>query len=179
MTTSPADLLTEGYRARHEHRPVDAERNFAQAAELSRASGDQKALARSLAGLGQIKRDQDEMFEARRHYEDAVSACRKADDPQLLAHTVRHLADTLRKLGNPLPAEAAYEEALSIYRSHDLTRPLDLANTLRGFALLKSDPAQVAAARKLWQEAKELYATIGGDAGVAESDRQLALLASM
>jgi len=73
-------------------------------------------------------------------------------------------------------AGACYHEALGIYRSHAETPPLDLANAIRGLAILKSDTADAEAARALWEEARDLYAAVNVKAGVAESNRRLALL---
>ena len=66
---------------------------------------------------------------------------------------------------------AGYREALAIYRRNERTPPLDLANALRGFALLKGRSAE---ANALWQEARDLYAAVGVEAGVAESSGRLA-----
>ncbi|MFZ0802782.1 MAG: hypothetical protein WBQ09_08105 [Terriglobales bacterium] len=51
-----------------------------------------------------------------------------------------------------------------------------MANAIRGFAILKGDSGEVKEATLLWQEAKELYAAVKVEAGVAESSRRLALL---
>ena len=66
---------------------------------------------------------------------------------------------------------------MDIYRNHELTAPPDLANAIRGLAILKYDADESEEARELWQEAGELYASVNIEAGVAESSRRLALLA--
>jgi len=71
-------------------------------------------------------------------------------------------------------AEQAYNEALEIYRNSPETPQLDLANTLRGFALLKDGDGEEALL--LWQEASYLYAASGVDAGVSECELQIAFL---
>jgi len=57
-------------------------------------------------------------------------------------------------------AGACYHEALGIYRSHAETPPLDLAldlaNAIRGLAILKSDTADAEAARALWRK-REIF----------------------
>jgi hypothetical protein len=73
-------------------------------------------------------------------------------------------------------AEPCYHEALTIYRAHKETPPLDLANAIRGLALLKSNAGEVEEARALWAEARDLYAAVNVEAGVKESSRRLALL---
>jgi tetratricopeptide (TPR) repeat protein len=69
-----------------------------------------------------------------------------------------------------------YNEALEIYRSHVQTPPLDLANALRGFALLQANLGKTEEAKQLWQEARDLYADQDVQAGVDEADRQIAHL---
>jgi tetratricopeptide (TPR) repeat protein len=69
-----------------------------------------------------------------------------------------------------------YNEALEIYRSHARTPPLDLANAIRGFALLKGNTGDTEEAKQLWQEARDLYAQVGVEAGVAGADAQIARL---
>jgi hypothetical protein len=71
-----------------------------------------------------------------------------------------------------------YQEALKIYRSHGQTPPHDLANAIRGYALLKANTGDSVEAKKLWQEAKDLYAHVGVQAGVTEAGRQIAHLTS-
>jgi hypothetical protein len=88
------------------------------------------------------------------------------NDPLALAHTIRHVADIHRVQGNPQLAEPCYDEALGLYRANAATPPLDLANAIRGLALLKNDKA-------LWAEARDLYASLDVQAGVDECSRWL------
>jgi tetratricopeptide (TPR) repeat protein len=169
-------LIANGYAARKEQRPEDAKRHFAEAIALCQNTNDRGGLARALAGFGQIERDLHDCSGARRHYEQSVAVYRTLDSPLALAHTVRHLADILRGMGEPTLAEPCYAEALEIYRRHEQTQPLDLANTLRGYALLKTGNREKQQALELWREAGNLYTECKVEAGVAESSRQLALL---
>lgn len=113
-----------------------------------------------------------------RHYTNAVEIYRDQNDSLRLAHTLRHVAEILRHEGHLAEAGQNYIEALDMYRKHEGTPPLDLANTLRGFALLKTDLNEVAASERLWQEARTLYQSLGIQAGVDESDAQLHMLRS-
>lgn len=70
-------------------------------------------------------------------------------------------------------AEPGYAESLRLYRSHKETPQLDLANALRGWALLKEATGEIVEARAFWLEAKDLYAEVQVEAGVAESSRRL------
>ncbi|MGA9417350.1 MAG: hypothetical protein WBV60_21855, partial [Terriglobales bacterium] len=89
------------------------------------------------------------------------------------AHTVRHVADIRREAARLDLAESCYHEALHLYRNHAATPPLDLANAIRGLAILKTDAGDAATAIALWEEARDLYAAVNVEAGVAESNRRL------
>jgi len=107
----------------------------------------------------------------------AVAGLRKVDDPLRLAHAVRHLGDAYYYAKRASLAEPCYVEALSIYRRHEHRRPLDLANALRGFAVLKDEVGAAEEAQRLWQEAHDLYVVLNVPAGIAEGAARLALLA--
>src|SRR5262249_24385250 len=109
-------------------------------------------------------------------YEEAAEIYRAISETLKLAHTIRHVGDILRHLERFAPADTSYAEALSIYRAHRETPPLDLANMLRGLALLKEALGENAEARALWAEAGSLYATANVEAGVVESARRAAAL---
>ena len=110
-------------------------------------------------------------------YKSAVAALRRGGDPLRLAHAVRHLGDAYHYAGQASLAEPCYVEALSIYRGHEVRRPLDLANAIRSFAVLKDHGGAEQDAQTLWQEAHDLYVSVNVRAGVAESAARLALLA--
>src|SRR5262245_8593854 len=107
----------------------------------------------------------------------AVAALRTGDDRLRLAHAVRRLGGAYYDAGHAKLAERCYIEALSIYRNRDGVRPLDLANALRVFAVLKDEAGEHKEARRLWQEAHRLYLSVNATAGIAESAARLALLA--
>jgi tetratricopeptide (TPR) repeat protein len=169
-------LLQQALQARREHRLADAERDLIKAVALYRDAGVRAELARALAALGQIERDQRRVDDALRHYQEAVALYRAEGDPLPIAHTVRHVADILREAGRHKLAEPYYQESLELYRREASTAPLDLANAIRGLALLKSDIGEAETARALWGEARNLYAAVRVDAGVTECDRRLGLL---
>jgi tetratricopeptide (TPR) repeat protein len=176
MPESIDSLLTEATRARLDGRFGDAKRDLTEAVKSSRKSNDQRRLARSLAALGRIERDLHNDDDALRLYEEALEIYRALNDPLKLAHTVRHVADILRHMGRLPSAATAYAEALRIYHDHKDTQLLDLANALRGFALLKEALGENTEARALWEKAGILYAEVNVEAGVAESARRIALL---
>jgi len=176
MLSSPDQLVAEGHQARREHRLDDAKKHFAQAAGACRKVGEQAQLAQALTGLGQIERDQQHLDASLKHYREAVAIYRTLDAPLKLAHTVRHLADILRHQERLVLAAASYEEAMKIYQEHPETPPLELANAIRGFALLKGAMGDTEEATFLWQGARNLYADAGVEPGVAESEAQIAFL---
>lgn len=110
-------------------------------------------------------------------YERAVARLPKTADPLERAHTIRHLGDAYYYAKQLKKAEPCYVEALSIYRRHENRRPLDLANAIRSFAVLKDEFGETEEARRSWQEAHDIYVTVKVSAGVAESAARLALLA--
>jgi tetratricopeptide (TPR) repeat protein len=169
-------LMQRALEARRESRLDDAKRDLTEAVALCREAAAPGKLARALAGLGQAERDLHHNDAALRHYEEAVTLYRTEKDPLKLAHTIRHVADIHRHEGNQRLAEGCYENALGIYRQQPETPPLDLANALRGSALLKESLGEIEQARAQWQEAGKLYAEVCVEAGVAESKRRMELL---
>jgi tetratricopeptide (TPR) repeat protein len=176
LTAEAVRLMREANRARLEDRPTDAHRDFAAAVMLCRRSGARRELVRALKGLGQIERDLDHGGAALPLYEEAVAICREESDALLLAHTVRHVGDIHQDAGHSGLAEPCYVEAITIYRNDQQTEPLDLANAIRPLALLKDDAGEIEEAKRLWAEARDLYAAANVREGVAESSRRLARL---
>jgi tetratricopeptide (TPR) repeat protein len=176
MEGAPETLVVEGYQARRDGRLEDAKRSFAAAIDLCRPAGSSALLVRALTGLGQIERDTGNLHEALRLYLEAVALCRTLGDPFRLAHTIRHQGDILRNQEEFELAEPCYIEALAIYRSHEQSSAGDVANALRGFALVKTATGANEEARQLWLEARELYAQAGVEAGVLECETQMARL---
>lgn len=176
MNAELETLMQRALQARQDNRPQDAKRDRTAALELCRREGSQAELASALTGLAQIERDLHNNQAALAHYEEAIAIYRSANTPPRLAHTIRHVADIHRHERRYDLAAAGYHEALTLYRGHHETSKLDLANTLRGFAILKEETGEDVQARAFWQEAKELYAAVNVSAGVAESSRRLEAL---
>src|SRR3989442_7569926 len=106
----------------------------------------------------------------------AVASLRKIDAPLRLAHAVRYLGDAYYYARRASLAEPCYVEALSIYRRHEQRRPLDLANAIRGFAVLKDEVGAAEEAQRLWQEAHDLYVILNVPAGIPRNARRVAPL---
>src|SRR3954463_1589355 len=126
---------------------------------------------------GYQARKERRLDEALESYRRAAMIYRSLNEALALAHTVRHVGDIQTELGDLTQAEASFTEALSIYRSHPDTKPLDHANAVRGYALLKQVAGDKANARRLWEEARGLYLSLNIESGVAESTRRIEALA--
>ncbi len=167
------ELAKLAVHARREGRLPDAIRNAEEAVALCRNGGDRTTLVRTLMLLGQIERDCEQSEKALEHYEEAVGLLGNEDDPLRYAHTVRHLADLYCELSKLELAEARYNEALAIYRRENGASPGDLANAVRGFAVMKDAAGSTEEARLLWEEACNLYADLGVKEGIAECSARL------
>jgi tetratricopeptide (TPR) repeat protein len=176
MSHKAIRLITDAERARREHRLADAHGDLVEAIALCRDAGMKRELVQALKALGQIERDLGRGDAARPLYDEAVAICREEGDTLTLAHTIRHLGDIHQDAGRMELAEPCYLEALALYRSHEHTRSLDLANAIRPLAILKDEAGDLEDARRLWEEARDLYAAVGVQEGVAESSARLARL---
>lgn len=149
----------------------------AAAARRAGSSEDARALyrtaaAEALAGLGQTERDLGNPDAALAAYAQAVRINRARGDQDRVAHNLRHIGDILSEARRFAEALPLHEEALALYRARPETRPLDLANALRGTALAREGAG--ADARVLWAEARDLYAAEGVPDGVRECERRIA-----
>jgi tetratricopeptide (TPR) repeat protein len=176
MSDASDKLLREATRARRENRHADAKHTIVEAVDICRKTENRSDLAKALTGLGQIERDLHNNEAALGHYKEALAIYRAEGDALRIAHTVRHVGDIHQHEGHRELAEPCYREALKIYRSQERTPPLDLANAIRGLAILTFDAGEAEEAKTLWLEARDLYAGVNVAAGVAESIRRLALL---
>jgi tetratricopeptide (TPR) repeat protein len=172
-------LLKQGHEARKEHRLTDARRSFEAAIVAARQGNDPPMLAQALIEIGRLERDQHELDSAYRYYKDAAKIYRTLDEPLRLAHTVRHVGDILQDAGQMKRAGPYYREALQIYRAQAETPPLDMANAIRGYALLQGEFGEKESAIALWREARILYAAVQVQAGVEDCDHQLARLTNV
>lgn len=145
---------------------------------LARAIGnlcgprDGAYLDRVHAQLARYTSDQGDHKSALLHRRYNYKAALLKGDKKRLASTQRHLADTYRRLGRNSEAHSNYDEAISHYR--DLGSPaLEMANALRGLALVHSARGAEEKARSAWNRARHYYNEAGVIAGVEEADRML------
>jgi tetratricopeptide (TPR) repeat protein len=173
MSETFQELFARGYQARRENRIADSRAVFIQGVRSAAEQGDRPSLAEALSGLAQAERDIGNLEAAQHHYAGAATLYREIGPPERLAYALRHEADLLRKEDRFAEAEPLYLEAASIYREQGDEAALDLANTMRGLALLAESSGKPDAAKSLWQEARQLYRQCNVQAGVAECDEKL------
>ena len=173
MTETFKDLFARGYQARRENRLADSRAVFIEAVRKAAIEADRPSLAEALSGLAQAERGIGNLEAAGHHYANAVVLYRELALRDRLAYALRHQADILRATGKVVEAEPLYREAEEIYRQLGESASLDLANTLRGLALVNDSSAKINASKALWQEARELYSKCNVEAGVAECDQML------
>jgi hypothetical protein len=70
-------------------------------------------------------------------------------------------------------SKTSYEEALAIYRAEPDTPTLELANAIRGYALLLTEGGEKTPAISLWHEAKDLYSAAQIQAGKEECEAHI------
>lgn len=127
---------------------------------------------------GRLARKERNFTAARARYAEAAKIYRSQDDALAYAHTIRHIADIFMQESNLAEAKPLYEEALEICRTNLGTKILDLANTIRPYALLNELQGSKAAARTLWEEARNLYGSLRMKPGVSECEAHIGQLAS-
>ena len=126
---------------------------------------------------GRSARAKGDLETARARYSEAAEIYRRDANRLAYAHTIRHIADMYLDESRFELARPLYEEALEIYRSHHESRILDLANTIRPYAILNEAVGKSDLTRNLWEEAKVLYASVRVDEGVTECEAHLRNLA--
>ena len=138
------------------------------------AAGMKKAA--ELIEEGRRARSAGDRNAARGSYAEAAAQYRQEGLTLAWAHTIRHIADMWLEESEFESARPLYEDALEAYRASLDTRILDLANTLRPYALLNEAGGEVEVARACWREAEVLYGAIRVEEGVAECQEHLASL---
>jgi len=172
-------LLAQAWKARGLGDYERAKEKVNAAHSLCKAS-DQDLLGRVFHIYMQFEYDQDE-FEAAlglarqslSHYENS------GGNPNQLAHTRRHMADLMLHLDRLESAEKEYLQVIQIYRSAANFHEMDLANALRGYALLLEKKNRSKEAVIVWKEARGLYDKYKIAEGVQEADQHLEKLSGL
>jgi tetratricopeptide (TPR) repeat protein len=170
ISGSPESLLEHARIAKKEHRLEEAAELFRKALTECIPSDSPALCATLYEELAYVERNLQDLNTSLKLYRQASRVYRDLGNPLKAAHTMRHAADILREQKKPNEAAPLYSESLEIYRGYKDAPPLDLANAIRGFALLKENAGHREEALSLWQEARGLYELTGIEAGVSESD---------
>ncbi len=150
--------------------------HLVEAVDICREVGAGRELVHALRKLGHVEQEMGREHATQALYQEAVTISRAQGDTLLLAHSVRHLGDIHLRVGQADAAVACYDEALTLYRSHPQPPPLDFANAIRPLAILKQNAGMNEDAKKLWQEARDLYEEVNVRGGVAECSHHLTQL---
>jgi thermostable 8-oxoguanine DNA glycosylase len=170
MTEILKELFARGYQARRENRLAESRAAFIEAVRKAAIEADRLSLAEALCGLAQAERGIGNLEAASHHCANAAVLYRELAQPERLAFSLRHEADILRESGSIVQAEPLYLEAEEIYRQLGEQATLDLANTLRGLAIVTGAAGKMGESKVRWEHARELYAKCNVEAGVAECD---------
>jgi tetratricopeptide (TPR) repeat protein len=173
MTETFQEQFARGYKARREGHLADSRAIFLKAVRSAAEEGDRPSLAEALCGLGQAEHGIGNLEAARHHYASAAVLYRQIGPLARLAYALRHEADILREASLPVEAEPLYVEAEGIYRQQGEEAELDLANTLRGLALVYESTGRADASRSFFEQARDLYAKCNVPAGVAGCEEKL------
>ncbi|MDX1629753.1 MAG: tetratricopeptide repeat protein [Fulvivirga sp.] len=171
-------LLEQGWIARREDDYHDAQQIATEAYKLCEEHRLKEPFAKVLKFQAQIDHDTDNLRDALTNYEKALDIFRQLKERDREAHTLRHMGDIYRELDELIKAESYYNDALDLYRNNKETNPIDLANTLRGLALIREQKPDESNEIALWEEALELYRDVNIQAGVDECLQKIEQLGS-
>ena len=165
-------LLNDAWTKRREGQYEEARQLLKEAHQMC-DSDNHRALGRIFHIYAQFESDHNNDREALDYSAESVRHYQKSGDKNKLAHATRHYADILRRLDKKSDAELHYRQAIQLYRSDPDTSKADLANALRGFALLLEARRKNTEAIDIWKETKSHYQAIHLTAGVEEAEQRL------
>ena len=147
--------------------------DLTEAVSLYRCDNDE--LVQALRALSEVERDLGHNDEALKLYEEGVAVCREVGDPLLVAHTIGTGAAASRR------GACRRRRAVLPRGAGTLSRPRECSSAgcrQRGTAAgdTQEDAGDTEAARRLWEEALDLYEACGVQAGVDECSERLTRL---
>ena len=143
---------------------------------LALDSSDPNVVAQVYAYQGQIERDLESPKKALLLYSKALKEYQSSGNKNGIAYAERHIADIAMELNIHEQAEESFKRALTIYREDESGNAMNIANTVRGYALLQEKTHQYHKSRSLWEEAREIYNRFNIQEGVGECDHHLSNL---
>ena len=177
MSSDLAKLLEQAWSKRREELYADAEALLIKARDLCEED-DYDALGRIYHIYMQLDYDQGNLSKALELCQESLSYYKKTNLPDRIAHSTRHLADLQCHLGQNAESESNYQVAIGMYRDSPVHQAGNLANALRGFAIVLENRKKIDEAITAWRETKTLYQSLGLEAGVDEATQKLAALRS-
>ncbi len=169
------ELLSDAWSKRRS-RNYDSARDLVKQAEALCAEDDYNSLGRIHHIHMQFNWDHDQLEQALAHCQQSLNYYHKEDDRDRIAHSTRHMADLLRQLKQYNKSEFNYRQAIDIYKSAFTVNPGNLANALRGFAILLEAQEKFEEASIAWKETKDLYTVCNIQEGVVEANQRLEAL---
>lgn len=123
--------------------------------------------------LAQFEADQDEYKTALNYYQQSLAFYEKTPFKDKVAHSLRHVADTFYSLNEIEEARSRYENVLEIYSAQEETNDVDMANALRGYALVLEKQDEKAAAVKEWSTILTIYEKYNLKSGITEAKSKI------
>ena len=170
-----SNLLDQAWQARGKSNYSESKRLLTKAKKLC-GPQDFDLLGRVFHICMQYEYDYDNLEEALAFNQKSISYYSKAGNSDRRAHALRHRADLQRALGLGDEAEANYDQVLEIYRNESNTSQGDLANALRGYALLLEGQNRFSEAIMIWTEIKSIYHNLDIPMGVSEASQKISQL---
>lgn len=121
----------------------------------------------------QFESDHDNPSRALKLLQRSLSFYKKTGSSIKIAHSTRHIADLERRIGDVEDSESNYRTSIDIYKSNKSTSKVDLANAIRGYALVLEKRGKIQEAIEAWKEARELYRACKLEEGVDEANLKL------
>lgn len=165
-------LLTEAWKLRGEGDYEASKQRLAQAEELCQ-SNDFDILGRISHIYMQHAYDQNNIFVALEFNQKSIDYYTKAKNLDKMAHSIRHRADLLAAQNELNEAYISYSKSIELYRSNSDTKDGDLANALRGYALILEEMGTVDNALSIWVEIRQIYTTHNLTEGMEEAESKI------
>lgn len=154
--------MTNGHRALGQHQLEEASTAYERAVELSTELGNEFAVARATANLGQIAYLQGDYMRAEELLLPSANTFRSLAAHSQTCAVLQNLANAANLRGDPRQALTYLDEAIEIGRTHDL--PLDTVYALLAQVPPLADLEQLDEAYAVCEEASELSRTLDSPA---------------
>lgn len=167
-----ADLLERAWAERGRGN-YNSARKLVEAARDITSDDEYNAIGRIYHIYMQFESDHGNKEKALAYCRQSVESYHQAGNQDKIAHSTRHLADLHRNLGEIGESERNYRIAIDIYRASRETTNGNLANALRGFALVLEAQGKTTEAIAVWSETRDLYQSCHLPIGVEEAQGHL------